>query len=198
MVLVPLSLAAVGLAELLLLVAARLPARFPSQWRGRFVVATTALALVAVMAVVAVAWSLPPFGHQDEAPADHDIAVALAGYQRNPQYPQYHALMDTMDRIGKEDGCGRFAWSVDVATTDYGTVDNALAPYWTSDCITSLRGLFFDSSATTPFVNLTESLTALTRSTSHPTFPISRSISTKASRTCSTPGCGTTRHELHG
>ncbi len=156
-----LSLAAVGLAELLLLVAARLPARVPSRWRGRLVVATTALALVVVMAVAAAAWLLPPFGHQDQAPSDHDIEVAFAGYQRNPQYPQYHALMDTMDRIGKEYGCGRFAWSVDVATTDYGTVDNALVPYWTNDCITSLRGLFFDSSATTPFVNLTESLTSI-------------------------------------
>jgi hypothetical protein len=158
-----LSLAAVGVAEVALVVAARLTARAEPRrrWGERALLATPLVALVVVLTAVAVTWSIPPFGHDGESPGDHYIDVAMSGYQRNPQWPQYHALMDTMAAVGRTHGCGRLAWSVDIYTTDFGTVDNALAPYWTDGCITSLRGLFFDSSATTPFVGLTESLTSI-------------------------------------
>ena len=156
-----LSLAAIGLAELVLLVSNRLSSGEWRVWRARLVMTTTIVSLLAVTAAVCVTWHIPPFGHDGESSGDRDIQVAFAGYQRNPQFPQYQALMNTMARLGRHLGCGRFAWSVDIATTDYGTVDNALAPYWTDGCITSFRGLFFDSSATTPFVNMTESLTSI-------------------------------------
>ena len=155
-----LSLAAVGLAELLLLALSRWRLSI-GIWRERVLLAVPVVALVVVLAAVSGTWQIPPFGGNRRSTPDYNIQVAFAGYQRNPQYPQYKALMDTMTHIGKTRGCGRFAWAVDTATTDYGTVDNALVPYWTGGCITSFRGLLFDSSATTPFINMTESLTSI-------------------------------------
>jgi hypothetical protein len=156
-----LSLAAVGAAELVLLGIRHWKSARGLVWGARLVAATSAVALFAVVTGVSVAWRLPPFGHAGEFGADKNIQIAFAGYQRNPQYTQYKALMDTMTRLGSQRGCGRFAWSVDVNTSDFGTVANDLAPYWTHGCITSLRGIYFDSSATTPFIGLTESLTSI-------------------------------------
>ncbi len=128
---------------------------------SRATVSATAVALGAVAAallVVAALWRVGPFGTGRPSFHDASIAVAMAGYERNPQYPEYRRLIRALDGLGRDRGCGRVAWTTDVATTDFGTVSIDLVPYWTRGCITSMAGLYYDSSATTPMVSLTESL----------------------------------------
>ncbi len=72
----------------------------------------------------------------------------------NP-YAEYHDLVQTMDRLGEdpEHGCGRAMWEADNEREgSYGTpMALMLLPYWTDSCIGSMEGLYFESSATTPF-----------------------------------------------
>lgn len=152
-----LALAAIGVGELVLLVAERV--RGPSG--ERLVWGAPAVVLVLVLVVVSVDWRTPPFGTAGDRFEDASIATAFAGYQPNPQYPEYAALMRTMARLGRVRGCGRLAWSTDIRTTDFGTLSNDMAPYWTDGCIQTTTGLYYDSSATTPMIALTESLTGI-------------------------------------
>ena len=43
-------------------------------------------------------------------------------------------------------------WEYDVSENDFGTPEALmLLPYWTNNCIGSMEGLLFESSATTPY-----------------------------------------------
>jgi len=70
------------------------------------------------------------------------------GYERKKEYPEYRAIVATMAKLP----CGRAMWEYDPKLDRYGTpMALMLLPYWTHGCIGSMEGLFFESSATTPY-----------------------------------------------
>jgi len=87
-----------------------------------------------------------------------------AGYEaRTPTadgggYHEYHDLVETMAGVGEEHGCGRAMWEYEPELVRYGTpMALMLLPHWTHGCIGSMEGLYFESSATTPFHFLDQS-----------------------------------------
>jgi len=150
-----LVLAAVGVGELVVVaLRSRSGDRRATAFGGVVALVVTVVVVLATAAV----WRVGPFGRTGPAFHDAAIEVAMAGYERNPQYPEYRRLITALDEVGRVRGCGRVAWTTDVTTTDFGTVSIDLVPYWTRGCITAMAGLYYDSSATTPMVSLTESL----------------------------------------
>jgi hypothetical protein len=74
------------------------------------------------------------------------------GYEGKPSYPEYHDVVQTMGKVGKEHGCGRAMWEYEPELDRLGTpMALMLLPHWTDGCIGSMEGLFFESSATTPY-----------------------------------------------
>ena len=85
------------------------------------------------------------------------------GYERKPAYPEYKAVVATMAKLP----CGRAMWEYESKLDRYGTpMALMLLPYWTHGCIGSMEGLFFESSATTPYHFLNQS--ELSKSPSNP------------------------------
>jgi phosphomannomutase len=84
-----------------------------------------------------------------------------SGYE-NPaksRHAEYTALYGEMKKIGKQYGCGQALWQYEPAENDFGTPDALmLLPYWTNGCIGSEEGLYYESSASTPyhFINVAE------------------------------------------
>ncbi|HUZ42625.1 MAG TPA: hypothetical protein VMU68_14690 [Acidimicrobiales bacterium] len=79
-------------------------------------------------------------------------AYNYSGYQAKPAWPEYHDLMNTMAKVGRQYGCGRAMWEYNVNEGRFGTPEALmLMPYWTNNCIDSMEGLYFESSATTPY-----------------------------------------------
>ncbi|MDQ6911087.1 MAG: hypothetical protein M3Z84_09960, partial [Actinomycetota bacterium] len=75
-----------------------------------------------------------------------------SGYERKAAYPEYRGIIDTMARVGREKGCGRANWEYESAQDRFGTPEALmLLPYWTDECIGSMEGLYFESSATVPY-----------------------------------------------
>jgi hypothetical protein len=63
-------------------------------------------------------------------------------------YPEYRALIDTLDKLPP----GRALWEGGSSLGVYGTpLALMLLPYWTDGRIASLEGLYYESSATTPY-----------------------------------------------
>jgi hypothetical protein len=83
-----------------------------------------------------------------------------SGYERKDAYPEFRAVVDTMDEVGERRGCGRAMWEYETDHLDrYGTpMALMLLPQFTDGCIGSMEGLFFEASATTPyhFINQSE------------------------------------------
>ncbi len=80
-----------------------------------------------------------------------------SGYEGTSGYLEYRDVVNTMAAIGEEQGCGRAKWELN-KDLDYGTpMAMMLLPHWTDGCITSMEGLYFESSATTPFHFLNQS-----------------------------------------
>lgn len=75
-------------------------------------------------------------------------------------WPEFRDLMATMDSLGAEadHGCGRAFWefSRDRLNTYGTTMAPMMLPYFTDGCIGSMEGLYFESSATTPYHFLTQ------------------------------------------
>ncbi len=75
-------------------------------------------------------------------------------------WPELHAMIQTMAKLGTEPdhGCGRAMWEYDGDRLNtYGTpMAPMLLPYYTDNCIDSMEGLYFESSATTPYHFLTQ------------------------------------------
>ncbi|HEX6475754.1 MAG TPA: 6-pyruvoyl-tetrahydropterin synthase-related protein [Acidimicrobiales bacterium] len=87
------------------------------------------------------------------------------GYEGKPAYPQYHAVVDTMARLGRQQGCGRAMWEYGPDLDQLGTpMALMLLPYWTNDCIQSMEGLFFESAASTPYHFINQAELSLTPS----------------------------------
>ncbi|MBI2709199.1 MAG: hypothetical protein HYX34_05835 [Actinobacteria bacterium] len=69
-------------------------------------------------------------------------------------WPEYRAIVATMQRLGNDPrfGCGRAFWEYGSRLETYGTpMALMLLPYFTDSCIGSMEGLYFESSATTPY-----------------------------------------------
>jgi hypothetical protein len=82
-----------------------------------------------------------------------------SGYQAQAAYPEYRAVIQTMERVGSTYGCGQAMWQYDPSLNRFGTTQALmLLPYWSGGCIGSMEGLLFESSATTPyhFINQAE------------------------------------------
>jgi hypothetical protein len=75
-----------------------------------------------------------------------------SGYQAKPAWPEYNDLMNTMKSVASQYGCGRAMWEYNSDQNRFGTpMALMLLPYWTNNCVGSMEGLFFESSATTPY-----------------------------------------------
>ena len=170
-------LAALGIVEIV----RSLVLRFAD---SRPVVAQNVIRAVPVAGVlVALVWAglalrTMPFGHTDAQNRYHWMGLTasddnfvdgwarwnFAGYEaRTPTvdgggYHEYHDLIETMKDVGAEHGCGRAMWEYEPELVRYGTpMALMLLPHWTNGCIGSMEGLYFESSATTPFHFLNQS-----------------------------------------
>jgi hypothetical protein len=74
------------------------------------------------------------------------------GYEKKPAYGEYYGIISTMQRLGKERGCGRALWENNNDQDKYGTpMAQMLLPFWTDSCIASMEGLFFEAAGSTPY-----------------------------------------------
>jgi hypothetical protein len=131
------------------------PAPVPSRRWGPAAVSGAVLGLLAVLVAV-----VPPF----VLPAS-SLPVTLGanevtnwsnynyeGYEGQASYPEFKAVMQTMDAVGKRYGCGRAMWEYSASENRFGTPEALmLLPYETNGCIDSMEGLLFESSTTTPY-----------------------------------------------
>lgn len=140
-------------------------------------------AAVAAIGVVLLAVSLPlrslpggstdadgtyrwgPFATADQSFVPLWAAWNMEGYEaKNGDstgggWSEYDALVSAMTDLGASRGCGRAMWEAGRELERYGTpAALALLPHWTDGCISSMEGLFFESSASSPyhFVNQVE------------------------------------------
>ncbi len=79
-----------------------------------------------------------------------------SGYQSpgKARRQEYFALVAAMKKLGQDPtlGCGRAMWEYEPELDQMGTPDALmLLPYWTNGCIGSQEGLYYESSATTPY-----------------------------------------------
>ncbi len=75
-----------------------------------------------------------------------------SGYEAKASYGEYRDVVATMGKVGTDVGCGRAFWEYEPELDRLGTpMALMLLPYWTDGCIGSLEGLYFESSATTPY-----------------------------------------------
>ena len=126
-----------------------------TRWDRRSVRATVAILVLGLATTVpglippvASALSLTTTGNQVSAWAQWNYS----GYQAKSGWPEYNDLMSTMAKVGKEYGCGRAMWEYNADQDRFGTPEALmLMPYWTNNCIDSMEGLYFESSATTPY-----------------------------------------------
>ncbi|TML86175.1 MAG: hypothetical protein E6G06_21240 [Actinobacteria bacterium] len=127
---------------------------------------TPVVTVVAVLGWVALPlWRFPSWVPGESAHANDNSFIPgwarwnFSGYERKPAYPEYRRLIDTMDKVGRDRGCGRAMWEYDLKKLDsYGTpMSPMLLPYWTKGCIGSMEGLFFESAGTTPYHFLNQS-----------------------------------------
>jgi hypothetical protein len=148
--------------------------RTPTVPRPRFgpwapgAVAVPIVAMVAALLVVLP--PLVPWMETDVGKAiDHVITPSsvaswaqwnYSGYQRTPGAKElYDGIIPTMQKVGRTDGCGRAMWEYNSDLNRFGTPESLmLLPYWTGNCIDSIEGVLFESSATTPyhFINQAE------------------------------------------
>ena len=67
------------------------------------------------------------------------------------RYPEYRDILLTMSDVGAEHGCGRALWEYSDTQGEYGTpMAMMLLPHFSDECIGSMEGLYFESSASTP------------------------------------------------
>jgi phosphomannomutase len=95
---------------------------------------------------------IPLLGNVASNSAEGWVNWNFTGYQAKPSYNEYVGIMNKMNKIGQEYGCGRAFWEYSAGLDRFGTpMALMLLPYFTNNCIDSEEGLFFESSATTPF-----------------------------------------------
>ena len=131
------------------------------------------MAVAVVAALASFGWVLYPlhdlpFGHTTSSGAYDWLGITstdnsfvpdwvywnYSGYQNagKSRRAEYFALIAEMSKIGKQYGCGQAMWEYEPELNDMGTPDALmLLPYWTNGCIGSEEGLYYESSATTPY-----------------------------------------------
>jgi len=133
------------------------PARAPSSWPTAGVLGALA-ALVVALGVVATPFVLRASAMESIGitPGPNQVtnwsSFNYSGYQAQAAYPEYRALILTMETVGANHGCGQAMWQYDPSLNRFGTTQALmLLPYWSSGCIGSMEGLLFESAATTPY-----------------------------------------------
>ncbi len=144
----------------------------PTSWRPAARATGAAVALGLGLFAVAVPLHALPFGHTTDAgtyrwlwfeTTDRSQVPGWArwnfsGYEDKDAWPEFEDVLLTMDGVGETHGCGRAMWEYSSELDRYGTpMALMLLPYWTDGCIGSMEGLYFESSATTPFHFLNQS-----------------------------------------
>jgi hypothetical protein len=80
------------------------------------------------------------------------------GLEGKPAYQEFAGIVDMMDRVSDEHGCGRAMWEYESDLQRFGTpMALMLLPYFTDGCVGSMEGLYFEASSTTPFHFLNQS-----------------------------------------
>jgi hypothetical protein len=125
-----------------------------SERTGALVTPAVALAVtvffVAMPLRVLPAWAQVDTGDRSFIP--DWVRWNYSGYEAKASYGEYQDVVATMSRVGTEVGCGRAFWEYEPELDRLGTpMALMLLPYWTDGCIASLEGLYFESSATTPY-----------------------------------------------
>ncbi|MGH9276502.1 MAG: hypothetical protein ACRD12_00100, partial [Acidimicrobiales bacterium] len=149
-------LAAVAVTELGVALA-KLFAKDPLYPSERIVRATPVAAAVLVWMAVGLPLGVIPKWVPTPSTADTSYIPSWArwnfsGYERKDAYPEYRAVIDTMANVGRTHGCGRAHWEYESNLDRFGTpMALMLLPFWTDQCIGSMEGLYFESSATTPY-----------------------------------------------
>ena len=119
-------------------------------------VAGTAVVVLAVALPLGVLPGWFPLSTADRSYVPDWAEWNYSGYEAKEGWEEYRALNDTMAQVGAERGCGRALYEYEADHDRFGTpLALMLLPYWTDGCIGSLEGLYFESSATTPYHFLT-------------------------------------------
>lgn len=104
-------------------------------------------------------------------PGPHWVEYNYRGYQQRPaeesdsryvehqDLVEYQNLIETLQAVGSDYGCGPSLWEYEAGKLNsYGSPMAAmLLPHYTDRCIGSMEGLYFESSATTPYHFLMQS-----------------------------------------
>ena len=135
--------------------------RSPSPRWGPAAVSGALLGLLGALIVVVPPFVLQPSSlvHAGPNQVTNWSQYNYEGYENQPSYPEYRSVVQTMEEVGRRDGCGRAMWEYSDSENRFGTPESLmLLPYWTNGCIDSMEGLLFESSTTTPyhFINQAE------------------------------------------
>ena len=129
--------------------------------RSRTIVGTVLFfVFITLVGVVAPVVNLPPWlqAHVTKSFVPAWASWNYSGYQAKPGWPEYERLMGAMNSVGKNYGCGPAMWEYNSNENNFGTpMALMLLPFWTHGCVDSMEGLFFESSATTPYHFLNQS-----------------------------------------
>jgi hypothetical protein len=146
-----------------------LPPSAPALGTRRWPVAAVAGPLVTLAVALGVvvtpfvSWGAPILRDLGITPGPNQVKnwsnFNYSGYEgQTTAYPEYQAVIQTMEHVGLTHGCGRAMWEYEPSLNRFGSpMALMLLPYWSNGCIGSMEGLLFESSATTPYHFLNQS-----------------------------------------
>jgi hypothetical protein len=74
------------------------------------------------------------------------------GRKQPKAWLEYDAVNAAMVDLGTTNGCGRVLWDYEGEYNRFGTtLALMLLPYWTQGCMSSMEGIYFEASSTTPY-----------------------------------------------
>ena len=158
-----------------------------------------AKSVLSISLVAAVSVGGLVYAHHERGFLDFWAEWNYSGYQdtsasstKPKPYAEYRDLMDQMGRLP----AGRAMWEGGQAIDAYGTsLALMLLPYWTHGRIASMEGLYYESSATTPFHFMAVAPLSGPGNASNPSagsITGRSTTSTSGSGTCSCSGSATT------
>ncbi len=164
--------AALGIAYVVRFVGVALSEKFESPHQG-WMAAATGIALIATLIGISIPLRTMPLGsvnvdgsyswmgltNQKGSPIPGWSSWNYSGYEEKTSYREYSDVITVMGEIGADNGCGRAMWEYNSELDRYGTpMALMLLPFWTDGCIGSMEGLYFESSSSTPFHFLNQSV----------------------------------------